>query len=84
MFTLGLPVEIVDMDASTCLDERSTSAERHLSPAIRRINLTSDYESSESPSNSEYGENNALLDDSSGSACAIQEQPITEEEVSLS
>ncbi|GAU97643.1 hypothetical protein RvY_08905-2 [Ramazzottius varieornatus] len=69
-----------DIDSSTYQDDRPTSADRHLSPAIRRINLTSDYESSESPSNSEYGENSALLDDSSGSACGIQEQPISEEE----
>lgn len=72
---------IPDIESSTYQDDRPTSADRHLSPAIRRINLTSDYESSESPSNSEYGENSALLDDSSGSACGIQEQPISEEEV---
>ena len=53
--------------------------QQHLSPAIRRINLTSDYESSESPSNSEYDESTAMLDDSSTSTIVMPEPLVPEE-----
>ncbi|XP_055335468.1 cGMP-inhibited 3',5'-cyclic phosphodiesterase 3A-like isoform X3 [Paramacrobiotus metropolitanus] len=65
------------------LSEESRPAEKiHLSPAIRRINLTSDYESSESPSNSEHDESAALLDElaAQNAAPAADESALVPEE----
>ena len=56
----------------------AAAQERHLSPAIRRINLTSDYESSESPCNSEHDENTNIIEEQKISNVVIPDRPTLE------